>query len=68
MSTDRISGASESATRTAMSVSIDAATQHPRVALMLRDFGTRINDIVPGSTAADTWTEYAQATWGTTPA
>ncbi|MFF0133207.1 XRE family transcriptional regulator [Streptomyces mirabilis] len=59
-------GASESATRTAMSVSIDAATQHPRVALMLRDFGVRINDIVPGSTAADTWTEYAQATWGTT--
>ncbi|MFF2937931.1 hypothetical protein [Streptomyces mirabilis] len=50
-----------------MSVSIDAATQHPRVALMLRD-GVRINDIVPGSTAADTWTEYAQATWGTTPA
>ncbi|MFF3404424.1 hypothetical protein ACFYW6_39195 [Streptomyces sp. NPDC002659] len=58
-------GAVESATDTAMSVSTDAATQHPRVALMLRDFGTRLTEIAPGSTADSTWTDYARTTWRT---
>jgi tetratricopeptide (TPR) repeat protein len=58
-------GALDSATDTAMSVSTEAATQHPRVVLMLRDFGSRLNEIAPGSTAADTWTDYARTTWRT---
>ncbi|AVZ75811.1 hypothetical protein SLUN_30005 [Streptomyces lunaelactis] len=57
-------GALEPATNTAMSVSTDAATQHPRVALMLRDFGARLTEIAPRSTAAGTWTDYARTTWG----
>ncbi|MBC2864452.1 XRE family transcriptional regulator [Streptomyces mexicanus] len=57
-------GAIEEATATAMSVATDAATQHPRVALMLNDFGARLNTIAPKSTAAETWTDYARATWG----
>lgn len=54
----------EEATATAMSVSTEAAVQHPRVALMLREFGARLEAIAPGSAAADTWSEYARATWG----
>ncbi|MEJ8632429.1 hypothetical protein [Streptomyces sp. MS2.AVA.5] len=58
-------GAVDAATDTAMSVPTDAATQHPRVALMLRDFGTRLTEIAPSSTSASTWTDYARTTWRT---
>ncbi|MFJ5218742.1 hypothetical protein ACIP98_28980 [Streptomyces sp. NPDC088354] len=57
-------GAAEQATRTAMSVSTDAAVQHPRVALMLREFGNRLDTIAPDTDAAGTWSEYAHTTWG----
>ncbi|CAM5516012.1 Tetratricopeptide repeat protein OS=Streptomyces tendae OX=1932 GN=F3L20_27365 PE=4 SV=1 [Streptomyces tendae] len=58
-------GAVEDAANTAMSVSHEVAIQHPRVALMLNDFGGRLNIIAPQSTAADTWHEHARATWRT---
>ncbi|MFD5079612.1 hypothetical protein [Streptomyces sp. NPDC058371] len=56
-------GALECAVNTAMSVSIDAAIQHPRVALMLRDFGARLTEVAPRSVTAETWSEYARTTW-----
>ncbi|WP_405575613.1 hypothetical protein [Streptomyces sp. NBC_01167] len=58
-------GAVEAATDTAMSVPTNAATQHPRVARMLRDFGTRLTEIAPSSTSASTWTDYTRTTWRT---
>lgn len=58
-------GAFESAAATAMSVSTEAATRHPRVDLMLKDFGARLTDLAAGSSAAATWTDYARTTWET---
>jgi hypothetical protein len=58
-------GALETATATAMSVPTDAAVQHARVAHMLRDFGARLTEVAPRSTAAATWSDYARTTWGT---
>ncbi|GAA3796408.1 hypothetical protein GCM10022206_40170 [Streptomyces chiangmaiensis] len=58
-------GAIDAGTHTAISVETEAATQHPRVALMLNEFGGRLNVIAPASTAATTWYEHARSTWGT---
>ncbi|MFE4257514.1 XRE family transcriptional regulator [Streptomyces sp. NPDC056883] len=49
----------EPAVVTAMSVSRDAAMQHPRVAGMLHVFGKRLQTLAPASTEATTWTQYA---------
>ncbi|WTI83493.1 XRE family transcriptional regulator [Streptomyces sp. NBC_00726] len=58
-------GAPDAATATAMSVPADAATQHARVALMLRDFGTTLRTSVPGSSAVEAWSEHT-ASWRVT--
>ncbi|MEU7433721.1 XRE family transcriptional regulator [Streptomyces sioyaensis] len=51
------------AVRTAMAIPAEAATRHPRVARMLHKFGTTMHTVVPGSTAARIWDEYAHDTW-----
>ncbi|KOV86849.1 hypothetical protein ADL01_05920 [Streptomyces sp. NRRL WC-3618] len=54
-------GASDAATATAMKVSVDAATQHARVARMLQEFGAALRATAPGSSSVHTWTEHAAA-------
>lgn len=51
----------DTATRTAMSVSTDAATQHARVSRMLQEFGAALRATAPGSHSARTWTDHTAA-------
>ncbi|REK88780.1 XRE family transcriptional regulator [Streptomyces inhibens] len=53
----------EPAAVTAMSVPVNAAAHHPRVARMLRDFNAKIHNLAPNSPATRTWDQYARATW-----
>ncbi|MYY03639.1 MULTISPECIES: hypothetical protein [unclassified Streptomyces] len=55
-------GAPDAAPATAMRVPADAATQHARVAGMLREFGTALRTSVPGSSAVGAWNEHT-ASW-----
>ncbi|MCX4800876.1 XRE family transcriptional regulator [Streptomyces sp. NBC_01214] len=48
-------GEVESAVTSAMGVSADAAAGHPRVSAMLATFGSRLQQIAPGSSHADAW-------------
>lgn len=57
-------GDADAATDTAMKVPVDAATQHARVARMLQEFGAALRATAPGSSTAQTWTEYTRDSWG----
>ncbi|MFJ8133356.1 XRE family transcriptional regulator [Streptomyces hydrogenans] len=51
----------DTATRTAMTVEKEAATQHPRVSRMLQEFGAGLRATAPGSNSTRTWNEHAAA-------
>ncbi|MEU7644835.1 hypothetical protein [Streptomyces huasconensis] len=57
-------GQADAATRTAMSVPTDAATQHARVSRMLQEFSAALRATAPGSTSVSIWTEHTAA-WRT---
>ncbi|WP_399932233.1 XRE family transcriptional regulator [Streptomyces kanamyceticus] len=59
-------GHAETATRTAMSVPADAATQHARVSRMLQEFSAALRATAPGSDCTHTWTEHTAAWRATT--
>lgn len=54
-------GDADTAARTAMSVPVDAATQHARVSRMLQEFGAALRATAPGSASTRTWTEHTAA-------
>ncbi|MFH9953571.1 helix-turn-helix domain-containing protein [Streptomyces roseolus] len=56
-------GEVEAALASAMSISADAATRHPRVVGMLRAFGNRLECVAPGTASARTWTQHTRETW-----
>jgi hypothetical protein len=56
-------GDAETAAATAMSVPADAATQHPRVSRMLREFGAALRATAAGSLTVQTWTEHTRDAW-----
>jgi tetratricopeptide (TPR) repeat protein len=58
-------GDAEAATATAMTVPAKAATQHPRVSRMLKEFGAALRATAPGSPTAQTWTEHTRDAWRT---
>ncbi|MGX1483152.1 hypothetical protein RKD45_002228 [Streptomyces griseus] len=51
----------DTATVTAMDVTAEAATHHPRVSRMLQEFGAALRATAPGSASARTWTEHTAA-------
>ncbi|MER0480065.1 XRE family transcriptional regulator [Streptomyces sp. Edi2] len=51
------------AVATAMTVPVDAAAHHPRVARMLRSFHTEIHTLAPNSPTTHMWNQYAHTTW-----
>ncbi|MFG3041847.1 XRE family transcriptional regulator [Streptomyces sp. NPDC048330] len=51
----------DTATRTAMAVTAEAATQHPRVSRMLQEFGAALRATARGSADARAWTEHTAA-------
>ncbi|MFF3313147.1 XRE family transcriptional regulator [Streptomyces sp. NPDC002952] len=53
----------EAATATAMQVSADAATQHPRVSRMLQEFGAALRARAPRSSTAQIWIEHTRDAW-----
>ncbi|MEU6680874.1 XRE family transcriptional regulator [Streptomyces sp. NPDC046925] len=59
-------GDPDAATRTAMTVSKDAATHHARVSRMLQEFGSALRATAPGSPTAHAWTEHTAAWRATT--
>ncbi|WP_372350902.1 hypothetical protein [Streptomyces sp. KL116D] len=54
-------GDADAATRSAMMVPQDAATQHARVSRMLQEFGAALRATAPGSATARSWTEHTAA-------
>ncbi|MGW7433313.1 hypothetical protein ACWGIN_27705 [Streptomyces sp. NPDC054861] len=54
-------GDADTATHTAMTVKVEAATQHPRVSRMLQEFGAALRATAPGSTSARSWTQHTAA-------
>ncbi|OEV13156.1 hypothetical protein [Streptomyces nanshensis] len=54
----------DTATGTAMNVTAEAATHHPRVSRMLQEFGAALRATAPGSASVSTWTEHTAA-WRT---
>lgn len=58
-------GDADAATATAMTVSADAATQHPRVARMLQEFGAGLRATARNSSTVDTWTQHTREAWRT---
>lgn len=51
------------AVATAMSVPLDAAAHHPRVARMLRGFDIKIHTMAPNSPTTRMWNQYVHTTW-----
>lgn len=51
----------DTATGTAITVTAEAATHHPRVSRMLQEFGAALRATAPGSVSASTWTEHTAA-------
>lgn len=55
-------GDADAATATAMTISADAATQHPRVSRMLQEFGAGLR---ANSSTVQTWTQHTREAWRT---
>lgn len=54
-------GDADTATHSAMSVPVEAATQHARVSRMLQEFSAALRATAPGSVSTRTWTEHTAA-------